>query len=115
MDADGKTVHFATNIDQPEPFDFHTPIAEALGAPVILENNVNLAALGERWRGVGRDLRTFVIVAVGAGIGAGLIHDGRLLRGTQRLRRGRVPPGDPPATIAPSTRGRTTQPEDSAC
>jgi predicted NBD/HSP70 family sugar kinase/biotin operon repressor len=81
VDADGKTVHFATNIDQPEPFDFHTPIADALGAPVILENNVNLAALGERWRGVGRDLRTFVIVAVGAGIGAGLIHDGRLLRG----------------------------------
>lgn len=79
--SDGCTVHFASNIDQPDPFDFRTPIAEALGAPVVLDNNVNLAALGERWQGVGRELRTFVIVAVGAGIGAGLVHDGRLLRG----------------------------------
>jgi len=79
--ADGSTVHFASNIDQPDPFDFRTPIAEALGTPVVLENNVNLAALGERWRGVGRELGTFVIVAVGAGIGAGLVHEGRLLRG----------------------------------
>ena len=79
--TDGSTVRFATNIDQSDPFDFRTPIAEALGAPVVLDNNVNLAALGERWRGVGRELRTFVIVAVGAGIGAGLVHDGRVMHG----------------------------------
>lgn len=78
---DGSTVHFASNIDQADPFDFRTPITEALAAPVDLENNVNLAALGERWRGAGRDLRSFVVVAVGAGIGAGLVHEGRLLRG----------------------------------
>lgn len=81
VDTDGSTVHFASNIDQSDPYDFRTPITEALGAPVLLENNVNLAALGELWRGVGRELRTFVVVAVGAGIGAGLVHDGRLLRG----------------------------------
>lgn len=79
--TDGSTVHFATNIDQADPFDFRTPIAEAMSAPVVLDNNVNLAALGELWRGVGRELRTFVVVAVGAGIGAGLVHDGHLLRG----------------------------------
>jgi predicted NBD/HSP70 family sugar kinase len=79
--ADGATVHFASNIDQPDPFDFRTPLAESLGAPVVVENNVNLAALGELWRGVGRELRTFVVVAVGAGIGAGLVHDGQLVRG----------------------------------
>lgn len=79
--TDGKFVHFATNIDQSDPFDFRTPIADALGAPVTLENNVNLAALGEQWQGVGRHLGTFVIVAVGAGIGAGLVHNGQLLRG----------------------------------
>lgn len=80
--ADGNFVQFATNIDQPDPFDFRTPIADALGGtPVTLENNVNLAALGEQWRGVGRELATFAIVAVGAGIGAGLVHNGQLLRG----------------------------------
>jgi F-type H+-transporting ATPase subunit c len=40
---------------------------------VVLENNVNLAAMGERWRGVARDLETFAVVAVGAGIGAGIV------------------------------------------
>lgn len=81
VDADGSTVHFASNIDQPDAFDFRTPIAQALSAPVQLDNNVNLAALGESWRGVGRELNTFVVVAVGAGIGAGMVHNGRLLRG----------------------------------
>lgn len=82
VDADGGTVHFASNIDQSDPFDFRTPIREALSAPVRLENNVHLAALGERWRGVGRNLDTFVIVSIGAGIGAGVVHDGRLIRGS---------------------------------
>lgn len=79
---DGSTVHYASNIDQFEPFDFRTPLSRALDVPVILDNNVNLAAMGERWQGVARDLSTFVVVSVGAGIGAGVVHDGRLLRGS---------------------------------
>jgi glucokinase len=65
---DGGTVYYATNIDQLEPFDFRGALSATLSAPVELENNVNLAAIGEQWRGVARDLSTFVVVAVGAGI-----------------------------------------------
>ncbi|MBY9075530.1 ROK family transcriptional regulator [Nocardioides sp. WL0053] len=79
--ADGSTVHYASNIDQFTAFDFRTPLSDALSAPVVLDNNVNLAALGERWRGVARGLETFAVVAVGAGIGAGIVHEGVLLRG----------------------------------
>jgi glucokinase len=79
---DGGTVYYATNIDQLEPFDFRGALSATLSAPVELENNVNLAAMGEQWRGVARDLSTFVVVAVGAGIGAGIVHDGTLLRGS---------------------------------
>lgn len=78
---DERTVLYASNIDQFEPFDFCTPFGDAFNASVILDNNVNLAAIGERWRGVARDLSTFAVVAVGAGIGAGIVHDGRVMRG----------------------------------
>ncbi|MGZ4437217.1 MAG: ROK family protein [Nocardioidaceae bacterium] len=79
--TDGSTVHYASNIDQPTPFDFRTPLQERLATTVVLENNVNLAAVGERWQGGATDLATFAVVAVGAGIGAGIMHEGRLIRG----------------------------------
>ncbi|WP_284536692.1 ROK family transcriptional regulator [Nocardioides sp. T2.26MG-1] len=81
LSHDGRTVSYASNIDQFEPFDFHTPFADAFHVPVVLDNNVNLAAMGERWRGVARELSTFAVVAVGAGIGAGIVHEGRVMRG----------------------------------
>ena len=81
VDADGATMRYAWNIGQPTPFDVRSPLATALRAPVVLENNVNLAAIGEQWQGAARDLQTFAVVAVGAGVGAGIVHEGRLLRG----------------------------------
>jgi len=50
-------------------------------APVFVENDVNLLALGESWLGVGRDSQNLVVLSVGTGIGAGLILGGRLYRG----------------------------------
>jgi predicted NBD/HSP70 family sugar kinase len=50
---------------------------------VVVENDVNAAALGERWRGRARDAEQFVFVAIGTGIGAGVVIDGRLCRGVE--------------------------------
>jgi predicted NBD/HSP70 family sugar kinase len=52
-----------------------------LGVPVTLENDVNLAALGEHARGIARGVDDFAFVSVGSGLGAGLVLDGRLRRG----------------------------------
>lgn len=79
--ADGATVHYAWNVGQPEPFDFHSVLTQALDAPVLLDNNVNLAAVGEQRQGAACDLNTFAVIAVGAGVGAGIVHQGHLLRG----------------------------------
>jgi predicted NBD/HSP70 family sugar kinase len=79
--ADASTVHYAWNIGQPEPYDFGTPLTAGLKAPVILDNNVNLAALGEQWQGAAQSLGSFAVIAVGAGVGAGIVHQGRLVRG----------------------------------
>ena len=81
IDPDSATVHYAWNIGQSGPFDLRTPLEDALSAEVVLDNNVNLAAVGEQWQGAAQHLRTFAVVAVGAGVGAGIVHDGQLLRG----------------------------------
>jgi predicted NBD/HSP70 family sugar kinase len=51
------------------------------GTPVLLENNVNCAALAEMDLGAAREHADFVYVQVGVGIGAGIVADRRVLRG----------------------------------
>ena len=53
----------------------------ALDLPVTLENDINLAALGEQWQGVARGVDDFVFLSVGTGMGAGLVLGGELHRG----------------------------------
>ena len=50
--------------------------------PTFVENDVNLAAFGERWFGIGRGAQSLVCVFIGTGIGAGLILNGELYRGS---------------------------------
>lgn len=57
-------------------------LEEQIGLPTFVENEVNLIALGERWRGAGQGLGTIVCLSLGAGIGAGIVLDGRLYRGS---------------------------------
>lgn len=56
-------------------------LRERYAYPVFVENDVNLAVLGELGFGVGRDVRDLVLLVVGMGIGAGVILDGVLYRG----------------------------------
>lgn len=56
--------------------------AKALGAGVLIENDANLGALAEHRRGHGRGYANVVFVKVSSGVGAGLILDNQLFRGT---------------------------------
>jgi glucokinase len=56
-------------------------LESALGVPAAIENDVNLAALGESCAGIGQGAKDFVFIAVGTGIGAGIILNGTPLRG----------------------------------
>jgi predicted NBD/HSP70 family sugar kinase len=51
------------------------------GVPVRVENDINLAAVGEKWRGLASGVSTFVFVSVGAGVGMGIVIDDDLFRG----------------------------------
>lgn len=55
-----------------------------LGCSVYLLNDVRMAALGELRFGLGRDVRDFVVYAMGTGVGGGVVVDGRLLLGRLR-------------------------------
>ena len=56
-------------------------IRHELSMQVEFENDVNLAALGERWRGLGQDVNDFVYFHVGTGVGMGIVLKGELFRG----------------------------------
>jgi predicted NBD/HSP70 family sugar kinase len=56
-------------------------LQEQLGVSVALENDVNLAALGERWRGIAQGLDDFAFLSIGTGMGMGLVLRGELHRG----------------------------------
>jgi len=53
----------------------------AFGDSIVIENDVDAAALAERAHGHGRDVESFAFLSVGTGIGLGLVLDGRLRRG----------------------------------
>jgi predicted NBD/HSP70 family sugar kinase len=75
-------IHFAPNIAGIDSFDFREAVAQATGTQVILENDVNLAVLGEQWLGAGQGIDHLAFIALGTGIGAGVIVNGSLLRGS---------------------------------
>lgn len=64
-----------------ENFPIRDEIERLLQAPVILENDANAAALGEKWMGAGRDVEDLVLLTLGTGIGGGIICRGRVLHG----------------------------------
>src|SRR5439155_21136988 len=72
------TIELATNVPGLEQRDFAGELHQRLRLPVTLENDINLAALGERTSGVARDVDDFLFLSIGTGLGAGLVLGGEL-------------------------------------
>lgn len=73
----------SNNLQEFEHFPFRDEIERLLGggARVILENDANAAAMGERWMGAGRGVDDLVLLTLGTGIGGGIISGGKILHG----------------------------------
>jgi glucokinase len=56
-------------------------IERELGVSALVENDTNLAAVGEHWRGSASGVEDFIFVALGTGVGAGIFINGRLHHG----------------------------------
>ncbi len=72
----------SNNMPEFENYPVRDEIEKRLGAKVILENDANAAALGEKWMGAGREVDDLVLLTLGTGIGGGIIIGGRVLHGT---------------------------------
>lgn len=81
VDVFSGRIDLATSVAGLEGGTFGTALRDRLELPVTLENDVNLAALGEQWQGVARGVDDFVFLSVGTGMGAGLVLRGELHRG----------------------------------
>jgi len=82
VDAKTSTLHLTSpNIPGLEGRAFGVELGDLLGIDVTLENDVNLAAVGERWAGVARGVDDFAFLSVGTGMGMGLVLGGELHRG----------------------------------
>jgi glucokinase len=80
------TVQYAPNLSGFErPVPLGAMVAERVGAPVAVGNDVNVAALGEAHAGAAVGHRDVLAVWLGTGVGAGLILDGRLRTGPSGL------------------------------
>jgi predicted NBD/HSP70 family sugar kinase len=82
VDLNSQRLVFAPNLGW-APIDLKTPLEEATGLPVELENAANACALAEFWFGPRREgVRNLVAVTVSEGIGTGLILNHQLARGS---------------------------------
>jgi glucokinase len=76
----GKVID-ANNVPGWREVDMGCELEEAFRVPVFLDNDANMAAIGEHWRGVAQGVDNFVFIALGTGIGSGIFVNGRIGRG----------------------------------
>ena len=80
VDPHGKVVR-AGNLEGWVDVPLRALLEKRYGVPVFVERDSSCGALGEKWCGAATEMDTFVFLALGTGVGAGLFLDGRLYRG----------------------------------
>jgi glucokinase len=80
MTAGGATVS-PINIPAWRSFPLRDRLEEALGLPVLVDNDAKALALGEGWRGAAAGVDDYLAMVVSTGVGGGIVLDGRLLDG----------------------------------
>jgi predicted NBD/HSP70 family sugar kinase len=81
VDPESGEIRLASNIPDLSGHALAHEIKGDWGVEVILENDINLAAVGERWQGLAKDCDNFVVISIGTGVGAGLVINGEVYSG----------------------------------
>jgi glucokinase len=85
LELETDRVIWAPNIHGWRDVDLRFTLQRQLGLPVYVEYDGHTAVMGEFWQGAGQGYRSVALLIIGTGIGGGLILDGRLFRGRDRL------------------------------
>lgn len=70
-------VTVSPNLPAIEGMNIVSSVKERFRVPVFIENDANVAALGEKWAGAGKEFNSFVLLTLGTGIGGGIIYNGK--------------------------------------
>jgi len=81
IDQRNGVVLFSPNLPGWADIPLRQMVQDDVGMPCVLENDANVAALGEQWQGAGRGAASLVLLTLGTGIGGGIILNGRVWRG----------------------------------
>ena len=82
IDSEMGEVVYSNNLGW-EHFSISKEVGEALGLPVKIANDANVAALGEAKFGCGKGCKTSVMITLGTGVGSGIVIDGKLFEGNR--------------------------------
>lgn len=80
-DATGRIARIAINMDGWCDVPLADWLETAFDRPTVIENDANCAALGEHWRGAGRDFPNLIMLTLGTGVGGAIFINGHLYRG----------------------------------
>jgi predicted NBD/HSP70 family sugar kinase len=83
VDERSGAMRLAANLSGWEGSSVLDALGDQLGSSLAVENDINLAALGEQAHGLGKGVSNFVFISVGTGIGMGIVLDGQLHRGAR--------------------------------
>jgi predicted NBD/HSP70 family sugar kinase len=83
VDVQSGSIDLSGNIPDFDKLNIVDQLRARFNCPILIENDVNLAALGEQRHGSGRGHPNFAYVAIGTGIGMGLVTNGELVRGAR--------------------------------
>ena len=73
------------NLWGPDEVPLLAALRERIGAPIVIDNDRSGYVLGEAWLGAARGMRDAVFVAIGTGIGVGILTGGRVLQGAHGI------------------------------
>jgi glucokinase len=85
IDIEKGLVVGSSNLPGFNDFPVRDEIQKVLGIPIILENDANAAALGEKWIGAGQGIEHLILLTLGTGIGGGVISKGKILHGSHGM------------------------------
>lgn len=85
IDLDSGTVRSAANLPGWNDFPVRSELEMILGVPVVLENDANCAALGEKWVGAGQAVDDLCMLTLGTGVGGGFVVNGRPWHGVMGM------------------------------
>lgn len=74
-------IYKATNLGWKEMYPLKAELETNIGLPAVVDNDANVAAIGEMWKGAGEGAKDLLCVTLGTGVGGGIISNGEVVRG----------------------------------